>query len=281
MNIKLSVDGKHVDISITKFPAGESLVRITGEVPKTDSASGWNPSAVIDCDFKSNEDFINIMLLMDAVRREYFNPVNFYLTLPYLPYARQDRVCNQGESLSIKVVADLINSMGFKRVMCMDIHSDVGAALINNLEHHPMLDCADALQNVFDRNSTVLVSPDAGAMKKTLAFAKVYGYPHVICADKQRDTLTGELKSFKVNSDHVGNKDLLVLDDIADGSGTFVGLGQELKKITDGNLYLYVTHGIFSKGIDLLHPIYKKVYCGNMMLEDWKEKDTHGIIEIV
>lgn len=44
----------------------------------------------------------------------------------------------------------------------------------------------------------------------------------------------------------------LIVDDICDGGGTFIGLAEELKRKNAGKIYLAVSHGIFSKGIDKL-----------------------------
>ena len=71
-------------------------------------------------------DIIPLALVVDAIRREIKSPI-INLHLPYLPYARQDRVMNKGESLAIKVYCDFINSLNFNSIKVDDCHSDVTA----------------------------------------------------------------------------------------------------------------------------------------------------------
>ena len=120
--------GKYVaDVYVLKFPTGESLVSFKSDEPTGEALSG-----LITLSWEGNDDLINLALLVDAVRRKYVN-VELSLKVPYFPYARQDRVCNAGESLSVKVVAELINQMNFARVFVTSPHSDVLGAVLNNM----------------------------------------------------------------------------------------------------------------------------------------------------
>src|SRR5882762_8449479 len=86
---------------------------------------------------KHSDDIMMLLLCVNAIRVD--NPhteINLYL--PYLPYARQDRVCNAGEPLSIQVMANLINSLNCNSVIVYDEHSSVTTALLKNCEHVPM-----------------------------------------------------------------------------------------------------------------------------------------------
>lgn len=280
MSLELFINGVRNPINWGKFPAGETNLRIENNIPDFEFYKGCS----ILMNFEGNDDLFNLLLLVDAVRREFGNDIEIDLNMPYLSYARQDRVCNKGEPLSVKVVTDLINSVNFNNVYCWNIHSDVGGALINNLKHGDMTEIAGILVNDFPRGTTVLVSPDAGAMKKTLAFAKEHGYPRVICAEKQRDTLTGEIKGIKIPSDamkniyQLGDLHFLVLDDICDGGRTFIELAKALEShiLFDDSINLYVTHGIFSNGLSELQKYYTNIYTSNLMSKD--ETVKRGVI---
>ena len=82
----------------------------------------------------------------------------------------------------------------------------------------------------------------------------------MIECSKSRDVKTGKLKGFKVYADDLQGKDCLIVDDICDGGGTFMGLAEELKNKNAGNLYLAVSHGIFSKGFDHLAEHFTKIF---------------------
>jgi ribose-phosphate pyrophosphokinase len=208
----------------------------------------------------SPSQIMELCLLVDALRQSYGN-MNISLDCPYLPYARQDRVCAQGESLSLKVFANIINSLNFKTVTVSDVHSDVSLALINNVRNIPVeYILSPYLRDFYKIVKPILVAPDAGSIKKVLKVAQKFNL-EMVRADKIRNVETGEIKDTVVYTDHLGKQSVLVVDDICDGGRTFIELGKELKTKTNGNLSLYVTHGIFSKGLDELLVYYDKIYC--------------------
>lgn len=257
--IKIKLGDITQSIKQFTFPGGEVGVEI----------QCWpNADKVERVDFiahlKNSDDIMSLLLVNDAVDRQY-KVAKKYLTLNYVPYARQDRVCNEGESLSISVMAKLINSCGFAKVKITDPHSDVTPALINNVE---VLESYDILKHK-DLSQYYIVAPDAGAYKKAYKWAQKKNALGVITANKVRDVRTGNIESVRVDSDVAGLK-LFVVDDICDGGRTFI----ELAKCLDGavSLELFVTHGIFSKGIKVLTDVYDKVYSTNSFHGDVPEE---------
>ena len=80
--------------------------------------------------FTKNEDIIELLLFADAAKRQGHRLRT--LTMPYVPFSRQDRCNNPGEAFSLKVFCDLINNLNFNSVEIQDPHSDVIPALLNN-----------------------------------------------------------------------------------------------------------------------------------------------------
>jgi ribose-phosphate pyrophosphokinase len=107
-----------------------------------------------------------------------------------------------------------------------------------------------------------LVSPDAGATKKTLKVAQHYEGLKVINCDKIRDTMTGEITGTYVNwGFSMKEMRLLIVDDICDGGMTFIKIAEAVQKFKPKSIDLYVTHGIFSKGLEpLLDAGIRRVY---------------------
>lgn len=256
--LKLMIDGEFIAVAVAKFPAGEMHVRIHDEGYRVIN----NIEIVLN--YRSNDDLVALALLKDAVERKYeFNRIS--LAIPYFPYARQDRVCNDGESLSVKVIANFINGLDFDEVYVYDPHSDVVGAVVNKIRIFEMTHLVHLLlTKTFSPEKVILVAPDAGATKKVQKVAQQYGYEYVT-ASKVRDTKTGKLSNTVVYSEHVGDKDFLILDDICEGGRTFNLLAPKLQELTFGKVYLYVTHGIFSKGYDELAKNFEKVYTANLM----------------
>jgi ribose-phosphate pyrophosphokinase len=246
-----------------KFPGGEWQVELNNKHQVT-----LYETYCIRAFLYNSDDIICLLLTVDALRRANKEP-KFYLEIPYFPYARQDRVCNNGEALSVKVMADLINNLNCTQVRIYDPHSDVVGALINNVDIMP-------LERIFAVNSAFhfflgtqkydLVSPDAGAEKKVRALANKLSVG-AYYAYKSRNTLTGEITSVRFDDD-VLRKNLLIVDDICDGGRTFIQLADRLIHNGAVNVCLYVTHGIFSKGLDILRPHLSHIYCYHTFLHD-------------
>jgi len=212
------------------------------------------------------DDLIAMSIFADAVHRDSGIPV---LLMPYLPGARQDRR-RRGEALSCKVYADLINRCEFAKVVCVDPHSDVMPALINNCV---VLEILDVLMpsvhwsEIWGTRYDGLIAPDAGAVKKIWKVAQVMKKPLYV-ASKHRDQATGKLNGFSCEGLPETGR-FLIMDDICDGGGTFMGLVEAIKKSTEElqpppearEFDLYVTHGVFSgDNAENLHKHFGRIY---------------------
>ena len=104
----------------SKFPCGEVFVKL--DTDKIIGDTSLSPIVVIKKLITSSDDIMEILMLNDALHRAGIPFVS--LQIPYVPYSRQDRVMTNGESLSIKVFADLINSCEFVSVEIQDPYSE-------------------------------------------------------------------------------------------------------------------------------------------------------------
>ena len=211
----------------------------------------------------SSEEVIKLLMVTDAIRQVAPNtPIN--LVMPYISYARQDRVCDSGEALGIKVFANLINTQNYSSVLVWDAHSEVSVALLNNCTNVKVSALIHSLPYLAD----ILVSPDAGANKKVFELAKAYPdkFNKVIRADKVRDVTTGAITDTVVYCDDLQGKDVLIVDDIVDGGRTFIELAIKLKEKNVGAIFLYVTHGIFSKGLEVFEGFIDRIYVANSFI---------------
>ena len=230
-------------------------------------------------------EFLQLLVMVDACSRYYPN-AEIVAYLPYIPGARQDRVYT-GEALTVKVYVDMLNNSQIDRIITKDPHSDVQTALLETkLQVINGLDLAD---RVYDRISTdhgqdpLVIFPDTGAKKKYVNQLRVNtaisngsltraksNKPWYITGDKLRNTLTGKITGFKILDEYTFHSDepVLLIDDICDGGGTFIGLGKELRKRGVVHLYLFVTHGIFSKGFSDLNTVFTRIYT----TDSWQAK---------
>lgn len=238
------------------FAGGESQVVL----PDAFIAEAGSVASVrINAWLRTADAAMQLLLLTDAVRRVVPN-VPLHLNMPYVPYARQDRVCNPGEALSAKVFCNLINAQAYASVVIADPHSDVVPALLDRVsvvDASVML--AEVLRQPAFARGVTLLAPDAGARKRVQQLAKKLEIEHVAFADKVRDTKTGRISGTSVSSD-LPNLPIVVVDDICDGGRTFVELGKALAEVSSQPRYLYVTHGIFSKGFEELNLYYQRIF---------------------
>jgi ribose-phosphate pyrophosphokinase len=246
------------------FSGGEPHIKIISDIR-------LQTSVIITTRIRSFNDMGLLIIAVDALRRLDVKSIDLFL--PYIPAARQDRVMVDGESLTVKVYTDLINGLDFESVTVYDPHSEVTPALLNNckvISNHRFIEKVIETIN----SEVVLVSPDGGALKKIYKVSEFLGGLPVIECSKKRNVKNGKLEGFKVYEDDLKGKDCLIVDDICDGGGTFVGLAEELKKKNAGKLYLAVSHGIFSKGVEVLNEHFTKIFTTDSF------KDIEGVEQI-
>ncbi len=243
------IPGQELEYESFIFSGGEPHIKIQD--------TGYQGRITITHRINSFNDLGLLCIAVDALRRMNFNTIELFL--PYFPGARQDRVMVKGEPLTVKIYADLINQLQLSKVSIFDPHSDVTVALINNcivFDNHKMI---RMITSQLPAN-LLLASPDAGAIKKIYKLAAYLQDYEVLECGKKRDVRTGALSSFKVPSDDLKGAPCLIVDDICDGGGTFMGLAEVLKAKNSGDLFLVVSHGIFSKEFNELSKYFKKIY---------------------
>lgn len=187
--------------------------------------------------------------------------------IPYFPGARADR----GYPFGADVYVDFIYSMMLDQVITYDPHSEVYVDLLGNdpalkvtpVYPHEVLvhpEVAVNMPNVYDG----IIAPDKGAKGRAGKVAEAMGLP-LYTALKERDFGTGKLSGFGMEQTLPYNGRYLIVDDICDGGGTFVGLANHLQETTENvRLDLYVSHGVFSgEALDKLGKTFGRVITTN------------------
>lgn len=240
----------NIDHNFFTFSGGEPHIKIISKLENVTEVT-------ITHRIQSFNDIGTLLLATNALKNMEIKKL--HVVLPYFPAARQDRLMVSGEPLSVKVYADIINAQNFESVTVFDPHSEVTPALLNNcrvIDNHKFIELIT--QQLSD--NLLLISPDGGALKKIYKVAAYLQNYEVVECSKSRNVRTGQLTGFKVYADDLQGKDCLIVDDICDGGGTFLGLAKELKAKNAGNLYLAISHGIFSKGFDELEKHFTKIF---------------------
>lgn len=283
--IKLFMEGGEVNVEFHSFSGGERNVKIKG-LYETASEHGYKNYVVL-ANLTSTEDIMDLLLLKDALDRHTNTSLRdskSTLLLPYVPYARQDRPMAVGEALGAKVMANLINELKFHQVLVSDVHSSVTTALLDRtidvpqyriVEHH-----FKSLR--IDIGQYVLCAPDGGALKKVYDLAEHLGGADIVVGQKHRDTKTGKITGTSFSGLDVKGRKVLMVDDICDGGATFTHLGKALKDAGASQVDLFVTHGIFSKGIDdVFDGIVDNVYTLLPWAKHIEGKNEKGILKLL
>jgi ribose-phosphate pyrophosphokinase len=185
------------------------------------------------------------------------------LVIPYLMAARYDRLMQHGDSIDLKVVADIINMCGFEKVYLYDIHSDVALLLIKNAIGITNKNLVEQ----YNMPNAVLICPDAGAAKK---ISKYFDWnsnlKEIVYCNKSRDLATGKLTLNVLEPEKCIGKNCIIIDDICDGGGTFLAIAE---KIQPAHLTLIVTHGIFSKSFQTLEKYFQQIIVSDSMYKNY------------
>jgi ribose-phosphate pyrophosphokinase len=211
---------------------------------------------------KNGDDLLNVALAVEAIDSALKETKLLYpltLNISYMLGARMDRRIAAGQPASLAVVASLLNAIlrnsVFTGVRVLDPHSPVTLTQLNQAEAlHPDALVAFALSRIKrdEGQSPVVVVPDAGAIARTNGILSRLEADNLIArCSKKRDSQTGKLSGFELDEGDVLGRVALIVDDICDGGGTFAGIAKVLRAHGAAKVYLCVTHGIFSKGIEI------------------------------
>ena len=235
------------------YPGGE--IRL-GHIPNFGTSGVVDVGAILR-DANTIEAFFHVA---EALK---FRGNTIRLTIPYLPYARQDRAkafLDGNEVLGLKLFANRVNALQALSVKLFDPHSDVTRALFDRAIIIEREECMNR-SGVILTTKDVLIAPDAGALKATYQIAKKKSN-QVLVAEKQRDMESGKITGTSVhNAEQAHGKNVWILDDLIDGGYTFIQIAQALKNqgVIADTLNLYTTHGIYSKGLDDLMKNFNRV----------------------
>ncbi|KZL49797.1 MULTISPECIES: ribose-phosphate pyrophosphokinase [Cyanophyceae] len=190
-----------------------------------------------------NDNLMELLIMVDACRRASARQIT--AVIPYYGYARADRKTAGRESITAKLVANLIAKAGASRVLAMDLHS----AQIQGYFDIPF-DHVYGSPVIFDYldskqlSDIVVVSPDVGGVARARAFAKKLNDAPLAIIDKRRQA-HNVAEVMNVIGD-VKGKTAILVDDMIDTGGTISEGARLLRQEGASQVYACATHAVFS-----------------------------------
>jgi len=207
-----------------RFPDGELYVRI----------EDVDEEAIIVQSINSNDDLVALMLMFDALEDAEITAV-----IPYMGYARQDKKFNEGEAVSIRAVAKLIESYASK-VITVNIHSRDAASYFKKLIE---VDAMPVIGKYYAGMDVVMVSPDLGSYERVKVCAE-----HAGCEFDylEKVRLNAETVEIKPKSLDVKGKNVVIVDDIISTGGTMIEATKMLLKAGAKSVECACVHAVLA-----------------------------------
>ena len=172
-----------------------------------------------------------------------------FAIMPYMGYARQDKQFLNGEVITMSAVAKMLQSVGAKKVIVVDIHSNIA------LNHFKIptenVSAIPELAKYFKKlnlKNPLVVSPDMGGYSRSKKFASLLKTDFIVLK-KHRDKKTGSVSIQTAKMD-VQGKDLILVDDIISTGSSIIKAAQFLKKQKCKRVFVACTHGLLVDGAE-------------------------------
>lgn len=222
---------------LERFPDGEQQVEVATIV------RGQPVVLVQPLGPPVGEHLVELLLLADACRRVGAGPVA--AMVPYLGFARQDRVGKEGRPLGAKVVADALGTGRFAQIVAVDLHSPVVAACVEaplaHLTAVPLL--VEAIRPSV-REESVVVAPDLGAVKLAEAYARLLGLSLAVVSKIRLSPVQVAVRD--VVGDVRGKRPILVDDMISTGTTVVAAIDALLASGCVPEVVVVATHAVFA-----------------------------------
>lgn len=221
--------------------------------------------------FSEEREIIDLYSLRYLLRED----AQIHLHIPYLPYARQDKLVSNNATFNLCVFAELINALKCSEVTAVDVHNpSLTGEFIRNFRNESVKQIHEDL--ITRLRAEYVVYPDYGAYKRYKCY-----YPCIsVVFKKARNQETGEIIGHAVDyaitskefdptntEKYKPNCKFLIIDDICDGGATFLSVAKALNSTYAGShsISLFTTHGLYSKGKEVLEKAGIQLFTTNSL----------------
>ncbi len=263
-------------IYVGRFADGEIEVKIEENVRGTDCFVIQPTCPPV------NEHLMELLIIIDALKRASAERIT--AVIPYFGYARQDRKTESRVPITSKLVANLLVAAGAQRILSIDLHAGQIQGFfdipVDHLFATPVfLEYFRNHPDFVNKDSVVVISPDAGGVERARAFAKRLDVSLAI-VDKRRPSVN-QAEVMNIIGD-VKNKTVIVFDDIIDTGGTLIKVAERLVSEGAKKIFAAATHAILSQNAHQKlynSPVVETVVTNTVMLEN-KKTDKIKVLSV-
>jgi ribose-phosphate pyrophosphokinase len=261
------------ECSVVRFKDGEVRINLA------ESVRGCNVFVVQSTSAPVNENLMELLIMLDALKRASARTIN--VLIPYYGYARQDRKARARDPITAKLVANLLQTAGANRVICMDLHAGQIQGFfdipLDHLVGMPILANYFLTKNI---DNPVVVSPDMGGVTRARALAERLGAPLAIIDKRRPDANVAEVMNIIGD---IQGKTAILIDDMIDTAGTITLGAQALMDRGAKEVYACCIHPVLSgDGVDKLKhsPIKEVIVTNTIALPPEKRIDKISVLSV-
>ena len=266
----IGVPLSHCEVS--RFQDGEIGIDIT------ETVRGHKVFVIQATNNPVNENLMELLIFVDALKRASAREIN--AIIPYYGYSRQDRKVKSRQPISAKLVADLLQTAGVNRVICLDLHAGQIQGFFNipidNLRSMPVITKYIRSKKL---KEVVVVSPDHGGAARARTLGDKLNAPIAIIDKRRPRPNVAEIMNIIGD---VEGKDCVMIDDMVDTGGTIVAGAKALKKAGAKDIYVCCTHPLLSgNAVENLSnlDVIKEFVCTNSILIP-EEKKFPNLVQL-
>ena len=237
-DIAAIADAELIPAGVSAFADGETRVRIDADVRGRDLYIVQPTSPPV------SERLMTLALIADAARAADAARVSAFI--PYFGYARQDTRNAPGEPRSAQIAARILGGAGVERVVVLELHSPALESAFEMPATHlradePML----AAIRRWGIGDLVIVSPDAGGLKRAQRYAAALSAPlAVVVKTRPRADVAVPLHVLG----EVRGRACLIVDDMASTGRTIGGAAQALHDAGAREVRAAFIHAVMAPG---------------------------------
>lgn len=229
---------KLFNVEISRFQDGEVRVDVK------DSVRGKDVFIVQPTCPPVNENLMELLIMLDAMRRA--SARRMHVVMPYYGYSRQDKKLNPREPITAKLVANLLEMQGIKRMLVMDLHADSIQGFfdipVDHLSSMPII--VNHLKSInLCGPKTCVVSPDVGGVVRARNVAVRINSPLAIISKRRPRPNVAEVSEI-IGS--VQGMKCVMIDDMADTAGTLCKGAEMLMNNGAKEVHAFCSHGLLS-----------------------------------